>query len=115
MTLGFVSFRRWLIALLAIALAVVIWPSLEHAKLDQIGLGQSQPWQTDQSTNAIIEIAAEVNSAKDFTGDDGKIGLAGIGLYALVAGLAHRPTADGLPPLAINLALFPNKTGPPSV
>lgn len=115
MNLGFTPFRRRLIALLAIALAVVIWPSLEHAKLDQNGYGQSQPWQSDQSTNAIVEFAAEIDSANEFAGNDGKSWLAGIDLYALVVGLAHRATADGLPPLAKHPSQFPNKTGPPSV
>ena len=115
MTLGLAFYRRRLLALLAIALAVVVWPSLEHAKLDQNGFGQSQPWQYDQSANAIIEIAAEIDSADDCTSDGRTIGLAGSGLYALEVGPAHRPTANSLPPLAKHHALFPNKTGPPSV
>ena len=117
MYLGFALIRRRLLALLAIALAVVVWPSIEHAKFDQVGTGQSQPWQSDPSSNAILEIASEVetDSAKDFAGNDGKIGLHATGEYALTVGPAQRSIADGLAPWATQLIRFPNKTGPPSV
>lgn len=114
MTLGFGPFRRHLILLLTIALAVLVWPSLERTKLEEVGFGHSQPWQSDQSTNAIVEIQAEIDSAEGFASDGGNIGLASYGAYALLAAPARLITADGLLPSAKHLALFPNKTGPPS-
>lgn len=114
MTLGFGLFRRHLIPLLTIALAVLVWPSLERTKLEDVGFGHSQPWQSDQSTNAVIEIQAEIDSADDFASNGGKVGLASYGAYALLAAPARLIPADGLPPSAKHLALLPNKTGPPT-
>lgn len=113
MMLGFGSIRRHLIRLLMIASAILVWQSIEHSKLEDVGFGHSQPWQSDQSTNAIIGTQAEIDSAEEFASNGGTKELASHGAYVLVAAHTRQITADGLLPSAKLLALFPNKTGPP--
>lgn len=116
MTLGSGPLRRHLIVLLMIALAVSVWPSLDLAKIDYAGLGNSQPWQSDQSANvnAVIETQAEIDQAEGSASDGGKIGLADVATSTLLAAPAQLIIPDGLPLYPKRRAHIPNKTGPPS-
>ena len=115
MTLSSAPLRRRLILLLTIALAVNFWPALELNQSEAAGFGRSQPRLYDESPLAVIEIAPECDQAESSAGTGRQSGLASSAASVLQASPARFPTRNSLPFYADRLALFPNKTGPPSL
>ena len=115
MTLRFGPLRRRLILLLTIALAVGFYPAFAINQSEAAGYGRSQPSLYDESPLAVIETAAECDQAESSAGTGRQSGLASSAASILQDSPARFPAHDSLLPCANRLALFPNKTGPPSL
>ena len=108
--------RRRLILLLTIVLAVGFYPALAINQSEAAGYGRSQPSLYDESPFAVIETAAECDQAESSAGSGRQSGLASSAASILLqASSARLPSRNGLLLHANRLALFPNKTGPPSL
>lgn len=115
MTLSSGPLRRRLILLLTIALAVGFCPALDINQSEAAGFGRPQPWLYDESSLAVIETPAEFDQAESSVGTGRQSGLASSSAPALQVPPAGFPSHNSLRPYANRLALFPNKTGPPSL
>ena len=109
-------FRRSLILLLALALAVSAWPALDVGEWEDVAFGGSRPWQAQQSgdATAVIETLAEIDANEGTARGSLALGLAGdhaIDSWAASLQFIRAAASVATP---TSLTLFPNKTGPPS-
>lgn len=115
MTLSSGPLRRRLILLLTIVLAVSSCPALDLNQSEAAGFGGSQPWLYDESSLAVIETLAEFDQGESSLGTGRQSGPPSPAAPDLQASPARFPSHKNFPLYANRLALFPNKTGPPSL